>query len=279
MEYHANNWKNIIYLFIAGFLIKLKFTPFVSKKNKLISINHINKNIQLFFDHFIIQNPQRNPDIIIELKKHIPLIINNISKKPSDNYLYLYQQRGKYVTTFQHISLNQFIFILIRIFHVLLKENNGWFLHCSASLIDGKAHLFLGKPGAGKSTIMTLLHPHFPALCDDSMIIKKEGRDYYCYQFPIVEKNWWVEKTNKRYEIGGIYILQKANKCSLEKISNKQKILSFFIQQLWTMPDDRNKQTAWCLDFIEKGNNYYKLYSEKNKKKILHLFGKFNKRS
>lgn len=79
----------------------------------------------------------------------------------------------------------------------LLADNKGFILRSSAANFNEKAYLFLGKSGAGKFTIMKLLNGKYSALADDDVIVKKESYNYYLYQSPFLEKEWWIKKGGK----------------------------------------------------------------------------------
>ena len=83
------------------------------------------------------------------------------------------------LTSYYHISISQFQFILRNVIQILLTENNGFILHASACVIDGKASLFTGFSGAGKSTVIKLLKTKYPALADDTVIIQKKGETFF----------------------------------------------------------------------------------------------------
>jgi MoaA/NifB/PqqE/SkfB family radical SAM enzyme len=65
----------------------------------------------------------------------------------------------------------------------ILAEKGGFFLHSSGVIVGGKAILFVGHSGAGKSTIrnMALLDKNIKPLCNDRNIIRRRDGEYRAY--------------------------------------------------------------------------------------------------
>ncbi|MEO0185730.1 MAG: hypothetical protein ABIL20_08045, partial [candidate division WOR-3 bacterium] len=69
----------------------------------------------------------------------------------------------------------------------------------------------------GKSTAMTLLSKKFLPVASDTVIIKKEKKEFYVYQTPFLEKDDWVKKDKKKYPLGKIFFLKKDIKPPLRR--------------------------------------------------------------
>ncbi len=65
----------------------------------------------------------------------------------------------------------------------LLADREGFFLHSSGVVIDGKGILFVGHSGAGKSTLrnIALLKEGIEPLCDDRNVLRKGPAGYKIY--------------------------------------------------------------------------------------------------
>lgn len=103
---------------------------------------------------------------------------------------------------------------------MLLKIYNGLALHAAVILKDGKAHIFAGSSGSGKTTISQIsLSCGFTALSDDLVFIRQLNGSYYVFPTP----SWMhLQKgniENKPYPIGGIYKLIKDDRTYLANIS------------------------------------------------------------
>jgi hypothetical protein len=74
---------------------------------------------------------------------------------------------------------------VIRIVHSLVLAKRGGFLVHSASAIrNGRAFLFSGVSGAGKTTISRLAPPDVTLLTDEISYVRREGEGYQAYGTP-----------------------------------------------------------------------------------------------
>lgn len=216
-------------LSIAGFVIQLVF----HKSNYLSLIRQFKGSILYLKSGFILSENPSKIDYYLEFVERNLMIF----KKTKYIYNYFYEQKEKNrIITFYYISEQQFEAILRFIIDYLLSKD-GFILHCSASLIDGKANLFLGKSGAGKTTIVTLLNKAYPILIDDIGFIRKIGeKNFYFYQTPFLDKiNPYakITKNSKRYPLGRIFFLQKAHNVKLVDILSKNDVFNKLLSQIW----------------------------------------------
>lgn len=120
----------------------------------------------------------------------------------------------KKTEVYYHLNETQFNIILVDIFEELLAQHNGFLLHASATAIDGKALLFSGPSGVGKSTIVKLIKKISLPLSDDLIAVKKIGKKLMVYQTPFAEKNV-VQKNTHSYPLHAILLLKHDKKCTL----------------------------------------------------------------
>jgi hypothetical protein len=74
---------------------------------------------------------------------------------------------------------------VLRIIHTLVLAREGGFLVHSASAVrNGKAFLFSGVSGAGKTTISRLAPPDAAVLTDEISYVRKSGEGYTAYGTP-----------------------------------------------------------------------------------------------
>jgi len=253
-----------IFLNIAGFSIQINLKP----TEWDFAINLKAKEIKRYWGGFIIKNPKRiNFKINFIERSYLEVYFN---KKEKKQYLGFFEEKNKKeINTFYQISIFQFQIILRRAISILLA-GNGFILHGSASNIKGKAYLFTGNNGAGKSTIMKLLNPEYQALADDTIIIKKENKQYFLYQTPFIEKEWWVKKNSQKLPLERVYFLKKETYFKEEKINDKTLLFEKIIKQFWTENDEFiSKKTTLIYQFTHKFNYFYNLSLAKNKKKLL----------
>lgn len=259
------------YLTIAGFNILLQFN-FHGKKLKLleeiIDTYHgfmrksrpekINFRIKFYGRHF--------HQSILTLKK--PAITGN------KIFMLFFEEEKDLIKTFCHISLAQFLFLLIRALQKMLVHSHGFILHTSSSFIKRKAVLFTGRSGCGKSTAAMLLKDKYPILADDSLIIIKKRGQYLCYQSPAIEKNTAVDKNPRSYRLGKVFFLHKASSFHLKKLEDKNAVFSRLSTQLWTDKETVKYQLKYLLQFINEYSDFYQLSFSRNKKVMAELMKK-----
>lgn len=269
---------NSIYLTIAGFTIKLDFYPRRKSPTPNPSYNKLFEAINSQFKGFI-SEPKGKVDYTVALQRQHPAILKKRIKGHEVALLHFYTQKPGYekIFTYQHISISQFLILLKKIVHKLLIKNDGFILHASAVKFNGKAVIFVGKHGAGKSTAMTLLNKRFPAIADDSVIVKKEGNIYSMYQTPfVVEKNRWIHRGKALFEIDKICFLKKSPYFKLEKINDKEFIVLRLVKQIFSERIGMASQAKYLIEFVEKFDGFNFLYFAKDNEKLTRLLRKSN---
>lgn len=258
-----------ISLSIAGFNLTLKFQKTENSFYQNILIRDVKQTLQ----SNITQSSPKKPDFTINFIDHPEVILEKNSMKIRRSFIYAYGEiKINEMITFNHISLQQLTFALIKILQFLLKKNGGFLIHSSANIISGKAVLFTGESGAGKSTIMTFLNRQYQAFSDDTLIIKKANGRYLCFQTPLVEKNAWVKKTNRGFPISRIYFLRKSDFFRTNAISDKNRLISNLSRQIWTDKGVLNEHMGHFLDFINGFDDFYRLYFAKDQNGVIKFF-------
>lgn len=110
-----------------------------------------------------------------------------------------------------------FDFFFRYIFGLSLPSFNGFMFHASSLGKDGKAYIFAGDPGSGKSTIVKLSRNYQP-LADDSTIVRRLGKKFFVFSSPFYEKEK-IKKENLVFPLWGVYFLVKGQENYLTKLS------------------------------------------------------------
>ena len=119
---------------------------------------------------------------------------------------------------------------------------------------------------------MQLLNQKYPALTDDSVIIKKEAKKFFFYQSHLIEKEWWIKRNSDKYDIAKIFFIKKSKQFKIEKIENKEYILDNLFRQFYTQ--DKNhvqKQMKYLLEFVNEFDDFYNLYFVKDENKLIKI--------
>ena len=137
------------------------------------------------------------------------------------------------------------------VFYRELLSYQGMLLHASAVVVDGKAYLFSGKSGTGKSTHTGLWLQYFGErayiLNDDKPAIRMEKGRLYAYGTP------WSGKTNmnvnRKAPVAGIVFLGQAAENQIRRLSAKEAFSAMFEQ---TQRNLDGKDMIRLLDLMER---------------------------
>ena len=258
-----------IYLKLGEIIIKVNFceTSFIYAREKL------QKEIFYHCTHLFIPPQGEKIDFSIDIVwDERPEFIYGQKEKKYFNKLVLRQNSKKFVT-FYHIGILQFLGLISNIYQHLMVKRDGFMIHLASALVDGKASLFVGDSGAGKSTIVGLINKQFPTLSDDRGIIRKKNHPFLFYQLPFIEFGS-EKKVILPFPIGNIYFLHKASFCKARKIMKKEYIAELINKQLIYIGDSKKEQIRTirtAFNFISRHNDFYNLYFTKDRDDIIHL--------
>lgn len=141
-------------------------------------------------------------------------------------------------------------------FYRQLIELGGMYLHSAAVVLDGKAYLFSGFCGAGKSTHTRLWQQVFgPAarvINDDKPALRKIDGVWYAYGTP------WCGKDginiNERAQVAGVCFVKKADHNSIRRLSQfeaMQKVLGQTLRR-YESEDKLDKMLVTLDQFLQE---------------------------
>lgn len=121
-----------------------------------------------------------------------------------------------------------------RWFYAFLLDYGGILLHSSAVEVDGKAYLFSGPCGAGKSTHTRLYKQIFGdnacVFNDDKPALRKIEGKWYAYGTPWCGKDGINE--NMRVPLAGICFLEKGRENTIRRLSNEEAVNNIISQTM-----------------------------------------------
>lgn len=171
---------------------------------------------------------------------------------------------GHYVRIYCRQPMNEeesdHIFHAIRFFFLYLAGMHGLFaLHSASILYHGKAWLFSGHSGMGKSTHTALWHDLIgtPYLNGDLNLIGIENGQYQVYGIPWCGTSGIF--TTKTYPLGGIVLLGRASEDHLEPLDDAEKalrVMQRLISPSWTT-DELKANLAFAADLSQQIPVYY----------------------
>ena len=128
--------------------------------------------------------------------------------------------RGRIRQTVNRYSLD----CVLRIVHTLLLAREGGFLlHSSSAIRNGRAFLFSGVSGAGKTTIARLAPPDAALLTDEISYVTRQDRRYFAVGTPFYGELARAGE-NLRAPIEALYLLAKGPENKIEPISSADAV-------------------------------------------------------
>lgn len=145
-----------------------------------------------------------------------------------------------------------------------------FFLHCAAVSLDGKAYLFTGKSGIGKSTharLWTRVYPRSFIINGDKPLIRlKDGR-FYVFGTPWCGKE--MQQKNTSAPIKAVCFLEQSDDICVRRMAPLEVIGKIFDQTAYQKDTKRNAQLMALLDKFITDIPFYLLKCDISEKAVL----------
>jgi hypothetical protein len=113
--------------------------------------------------------------------------------------------RGRIVQSSNPYSIDT----ALRILHsLMLAREGGLLIHAASAVRNGRAFLFTGVSGAGKTTISRLAPPETNLLTDEISYVRRDGTRYVAYGTPFAGE-LAEPGENIKAPVAGLYFLEK----------------------------------------------------------------------
>lgn len=127
---------------------------------------------------------------------------------------------------------------VLRILHtVLLAEQGGMLMHASSVVLDGRAYLFTGVSGAGKTTISRLAPANAHLLTDEMSFIRLEDGEYFAYGTPFAGE-LATPGENMRAPLAGIFLLAQGPDNRIDPLTAAEAVRTVMANLLYFAKDD-----------------------------------------
>jgi len=137
--------------------------------------------------------------------------------------------RGRIQQTVSPFSLDS----VLRIMHTLLLARRGGFLvHALSAVRNGRAFLFAGVSGAGKTTMARLAPPDVFLLTDEISYVTAQGNQYSAVGTPFFGELARVGE-NLRAPIACLYLLAKGRENKIEPVVGSDAVRSLLTNILF----------------------------------------------
>lgn len=121
----------------------------------------------------------------------------------------------------------------------VVSKYDGFFLHCSALMMDGKAFVFTAKSGTGKSTHASIWRKVFgdrvTMINDDKPIVRRIDGKFYVYGTPWNGKHHL--SNNIKAPIGAVYFLSQSKENRVTKCDTLNSVTRLLAQTV--LPDSK----------------------------------------
>jgi hypothetical protein len=143
---------------------------------------------------------------------------------------------------------------VLRIVHTLVLAGEGGFLmHSASAARNGKAFLFAGVSGAGKTTISRLAPADAHVLTDEISYVRKEADGYFAYGTPFAGE-LARSGENLRAPVEAIFLLAQGSENRVEEMARSEAVRGILGNVLFFAQDVELVQAVFLsvLELVER---------------------------
>jgi len=134
---------------------------------------------------------------------------------------------------------------VLRIVHTLLLAREGGFLlHAASAVRDGRAHIFTGRSGAGKTTLSRLAPEDVTLLTDEVSYIRKFASGYTAYGTPFAGELAKAGE-NTSAPLSAVYLLMQGPENRLEPMDEAEAVRTLMRNILFFAQDEKTVQSVF----------------------------------
>jgi hypothetical protein len=114
--------------------------------------------------------------------------------------------------------------VALRIFHsLMLAREDGLLVHAASAVRNGKAYLFAGVSGAGKTTISRLAPPDALLLTDEISYVRGDGQGFVAYGTPFAGELAKLGE-NVQAPLAALYLLHQGPENRIEPVKESDAV-------------------------------------------------------
>lgn len=144
---------------------------------------------------------------------------------------------------------------VLRIVHtlVLAQERAGFLLHAASAIRNGKAFLFAGVSGAGKTTISRLAPPDATLLTDEISYVRRQDSGYVAFGTPFTGELAKLGE-NVSAPIARLYLLAKGPENRIDAVASGEAARELLANVLFFAEDQELVQQAFhsACEFVSR---------------------------
>ena len=144
---------------------------------------------------------------------------------------------------------------VLRIVHTLILARQGGFLvHAASAIRGGRAFLFAGVSGAGKTTISCLAPPDVTLLTDEISYVRREGGEYRACGTPFAGELARLGE-NQSAPLSALFLLGQGPETRIEPVADSDAIRSLLRNILFFAEDAELVRLVFqsACEFVETG--------------------------
>lgn len=145
---------------------------------------------------------------------------------------------------------------VLRITHSLvLAEEGGFLVHAASAIRGGRAFLFAGVSGAGKTTMARLAPSDAVVLTDEISYVRRIGNEYHAYGTPFAGE-LARSGTNTSAPIETLFLLEQGPENRINPVAPKQAAQSLMRHILFFAREEKMVETVFdaVLQFVSRVN-------------------------
>ncbi len=143
---------------------------------------------------------------------------------------------------------------VLRIVHTLvLARQGGFLLHSASAVRNGKAFLFAGVSGAGKTTISRLVPPDATLLTDEISYVRRRESGYVAFGTPFTGELAKLGE-NVSAPVAALYLLAQGSENRIDVISPGEAARRLLANMLFFAEDEELVQSAFhaAFEFVSR---------------------------
>lgn len=143
---------------------------------------------------------------------------------------------------------------VLRIVHTLvLARQGGFLLHSASAIRNGKAFLFAGVSGAGKTTISRLAPTDATLLTDEISYVRKQDNGYMAFGTPFTGELAKLGE-NVSAPVAALYLLAKGSENRIDSIEAGEAARSLLANLLFFAEDEELVQATFhsAFEFVSR---------------------------
>lgn len=232
--------------------------------------NHL---VTLFQKNYQLKQCAQKPDLTITIKDGygVPFVDYEVEiSKQNEKILfrradYLVEVDSQYksavVLVQDELGLKHALMNLYSSF--IVYHNWGLLIHSSCAIQKGKAHIFSGHSGAGKSTAAKLSYPR-NLLSDEATIVKITSEEVTVFNSPF-RSELEADRFDGNVELASIQLLYQALENRRTKLIKSDALLTLMDKVFfWPHSSEETKEIMRLLTLLVKNVSVYKLDFQKN---------------